>query len=230
MSFAELHGVTKRYTKGEHVVTPLDGIDLVVEQGEFLVLLGPSGSGKTTLLNLLAGIDRATEGSVVVAGADLQAERGSSLARWRARNVGYIFQQANLVPVLTAYENVELPLLLQRLSAKERHARVAVALQAVGLSDRATHLPRQLSGGQEQRVAIARALVADPPLLVADEPTGSLDSESAEGILTLLSRLHAEQGKTVAMVTHDPNAARFGTRVLRLDKGQLAEDAPGGRA
>lgn len=226
MSFADLKGVTKRYTKGEHVVTPLDGVDLLVEQGEFLVLLGPSGSGKTTLLNILAGIDNASDGSVTVAGTDLRTTRGSQLARWRARHVGYVFQQANLVPVLTAYENVELPLLLQKLSSSERHARVSTALQAVGLADRASHLPKQLSGGQEQRVAIARAIVADPDLIVADEPTGSLDAESAEGILTLLSRLHTEQGKTVAMVTHDPRAARFGTRVLHLDKGKLTEQQP----
>ena len=221
MAFVELHGVTRRYTKGGHDVTPLHAVDLEIEEGEFFVLLGPSGSGKTTLLNLLAAIDRADEGRVVVGGTDLGAARSGALADWRARHVGYVFQQANLVPVLTAYENVELPLWLLPLSKAERHARVALALEAVGLTDRATHRPGQLSGGQEQRVAIARAIVADPPLIVADEPTGNLDHESAEGILTLLGRLHRERGKTVVMVTHDPRAARHGTRAMRLDKGEL---------
>lgn len=221
MSFIELRGVTRRYTKGEHVVTPLEDVDLDVEAGESLVLLGPSGSGKTTLLNLLAGIDRPQAGTVVVGGLDVGAARASKLAKWRARTVGYVFQRANLMPVLTAYENVELPLWLQRLSKGERHRRVSLALEAVGLADRATHLPKQLSGGQEQRVAIARAIVADPELIVADEPTGSLDAESAQGILTLLERLNAERGKTIVMVTHDPEAARIGRTGLRLDKGQL---------
>jgi putative ABC transport system ATP-binding protein len=199
----------------------LDDVDLDVAPGDFLVLLGPSGSGKTTLLNLLAGIDRPDAGSVQVGGQDVGGARASKLARWRARTVGYIFQRAHLVPVLTAYENVELPLWLQKLSRSERHRRVELALAAVGLTDRATHLPKQLSGGQEQRVAIARALVADPELLVADEPTGSLDAESAEGILRLLQRLNQEQGKTIVMVTHDELAARVGTRVYRLDRGKL---------
>ncbi|MBL6756228.1 MAG: ABC transporter ATP-binding protein [Planctomycetes bacterium] len=221
MSFIELRGVTRRYMKGGHAVTPLDDVDLDVAPGDFLVLLGPSGSGKTTLLNLLAGIDRPDAGSVQVGGQDVGGARASKLARWRARTVGYIFQRAHLVPVLTAYENVELPLWLQKLSRSERHRRVELALAAVGLTDRATHLPKQLSGGQEQRVAIARALVADPELLVADEPTGSLDAESAEGILRLLQRLNQEQGKTIVMVTHDELAARVGTRVYRLDRGKL---------
>lgn len=221
MSFIELRGVTRRYLKGGHAVTPLDDVDLDVAPGDFLVLLGPSGSGKTTLLNLLAGIDRPDAGSVQVGGQDVGGARASKLARWRARTVGYIFQRAHLVPVLTAYENVELPLWLQKLSRSERHRRVELALAAVGLTDRATHLPKQLSGGQEQRVAIARALVADPELLVADEPTGSLDAESAEGILRLLQRLNQEQGKTIVMVTHDELAARVGTRVYRLDRGKL---------
>lgn len=226
MSFIELRGVTRRYRRGEHTVTPLEGVDLDIEQGEFLVLLGPSGSGKTTLLNLLAGIDRPQAGTVSVAGEDVGSGRSGRLARWRARTVGYVFQRANLVPVLTAYENVELPLWLQRLRRAERHRRVSIALAAVGLSDRADHLPKQISGGQEQRVAIARAIVADPPLIVADEPTGNLDSESAVGILELLRRLHEERGKTIVMVTHDPRAASYGTRVLSLDKGQLvAADA-----
>lgn len=223
MSFITLEGVTRRYEKGGQVVLPLDDVDLDIEAGEFFVLLGPSGSGKTTLLNLLAGIDRPDAGRVTVAGLELGGARSGALARWRAENVGYVFQQANLVPVLTAYENVELPLWLQKLSRKERHQRVAIALEAVGLTDRASHLPKQLSGGQEQRVAIARAIVADPSLIVADEPTGSLDAESADGVLSLLQRLNREFGKTLVMVTHDPNAARFGSRVLHLDKGRLSE-------
>lgn len=223
MSFATLRGVTRRFVKGEHEVVPLHQVDLDIGAGEFLVLLGPSGSGKTTLLNLLAGIDRADEGTVSVGELELTSASNRRLARWRADHVGYVFQQANLVPVLTAYENVELPLWLLPLSRKERHARVSLALEAVGLSDRATHLPKQLSGGQEQRVAIARAIVADPPLIVADEPTGNLDAESADGILHLLRRLNGERGKTVVMVTHDPRAAGFGTRILRLDKGKLLE-------
>lgn len=223
MSFATLRGVTRRFVKGEHEVVPLHQVDLEIGVGEFLVLLGPSGSGKTTLLNLLAGIDRADEGTVSVGELDLTSASRRRLARWRADHVGYVFQQANLVPVLTAYENVELPLWLLPLSRKERHARVSLALEAVGLSDRASHLPKQLSGGQEQRVAIARAIVADPPLIVADEPTGNLDAESADGILHLLRRLNGERGKTVVMVTHDPRAAGFGSRILRLDKGKLLE-------
>ncbi len=221
MSFIELRGVTRQYMKGGHAVTPLDTVDLDVDPGDFLVLLGPSGSGKTTLLNLLAGIDRPDAGTVHVGGQDVGGTRAAKLARWRARTVGYIFQRANLVPVLTAYENVELPLWLQRLTRADRHRRVELALAAVGLTDRATHLPKQLSGGQEQRVAIARALVADPELLVADEPTGSLDAESAEGILTLLKRLNKEQGKTIVMVTHDEQAAQVGSRVYRLVRGKL---------
>jgi putative ABC transport system ATP-binding protein len=224
MAFIELRNVTKTYRKGEHVVTPLADVSLDIAQGEFCVLLGPSGSGKTTLMNLIAAVDRADRGVVRVAGTELSKLSASALADWRARTVGYIFQQSNLVPVLTAYENVELPLWLQPLSRAERHRRVSLALAAVGLTDRAEHLPKQLSGGQEQRVAIARAIVADPPLLVADEPTGNLDHESAEGILTLLERLHREFGKSIVMVTHDPRAAERGTRHFRLDKGLLAEE------
>ncbi len=223
MAFIELRNVTKTYTKGEHVVTPLADVSLDIEQGEFCVLLGPSGSGKTTLMNLIAAIDRADRGELRVAGADLMSMGSGALADWRAQHVGYIFQQSNLVPVLTAYENVELPLWLMPLSAAERHTRVSLALAAVGLTDRAEHLPKQLSGGQEQRVAIARAIVADPPLLVADEPTGNLDHDSANGVLTLLDRLNRERGKTVVMVTHDPRAAEHGTRRFTLDKGVLSE-------
>jgi putative ABC transport system ATP-binding protein len=228
MSFIELRGVTRRYVKGEHTVTPLEDVDVDIESNEFFVLLGPSGSGKTTLLNLLAGIDRPQAGSVLVGGVDVAKRASGELARWRARTVGYVFQRANLVPVLTAYENVELPLWLQRLGRSERHKRVSIALEAVGLADRAHHLPKQLSGGQEQRVAIARAVVADPDLIVADEPTGSLDSASAEGIIHLLCRLREERRKTIVMVTHNPSAAAYGTRVMRLDKGKLHEtDAAG---
>ena len=227
MAFIELRNVTKTYVKGEHTVTPLANVSLDIERGEFCVLLGPSGSGKTTLLNLIAAIDAADEGTLTVAGADLGSMKSGALADWRALNVGYIFQQANLVPVLTAYENVELPLWLQSMSKSERHRRVALALEAVGLVDRAEHLPKQLSGGQEQRVAIARAIVADPSLLVADEPTGNLDHDSAEGVLALLDRLNRERGKTIVMVTHDPRAAAHGTRHFQLDKGVLSEFAHG---
>jgi putative ABC transport system ATP-binding protein len=221
MAFIELERVTKTYRKGEHVVTPLADVTLAIEPREFFALLGPSGSGKTTLLNLLAAIDRPDSGRVVVGGQDLAALGAGALADWRAAHVGYIFQQANLVPVLTAYENVELPLWLLPLSAADRQARVALALEAVGLSDRADHLPRQLSGGQEQRVAIARAIVADPDLVVADEPTGNLDHDSADVILLLLERLNRERGKTIVMVTHDPRAAGHASRRMRLDKGEL---------
>jgi putative ABC transport system ATP-binding protein len=225
MAFIELRGVTKTYRKGGQVVTPLADVSLDVAQGEFFVLLGPSGSGKTTLLNLLAAVDRADSGTVTVGGRELGARRGD-LSAWRSENVGYVFQQANLVPVLTAYENVELPLGLFKMSRAERHRRTALALEAVGLGDRADHLPKQLSGGQEQRVAIARAVVADPPLLVADEPTGNLDHASADGVLLLLKRLNEERGKTVVMVTHDSRAAAFGSRRMLLDKGELKPAEP----
>jgi putative ABC transport system ATP-binding protein len=223
VSFIELRNLTKTYRKGEHVVKPLADVTLDIDAGAFCVLLGPSGSGKTTLMNLIAAIDRPDSGAIRVADTELTQLSASALADWRARTVGFIFQQANLVPVLTAYENVELPLWLQPLSRKARHERVSLALAAVGLTDRADHLPKQLSGGQEQRVAIARAIVADPPLIVADEPTGNLDHESAEGVLTLLDRLNKERGKTIVMVTHDPRAAEHGSRHFRLDKGELAE-------
>lgn len=223
MALIELHGVTRRYMKGSHAVVPLESVDLQVEQGSFFVLLGPSGSGKTTLLNLIAGIDRPDEGRLIVAGQDLSRLKGSKLAEWRAAHVGYIFQQHHLIPVLSAYENVELPLHLFSMSGKERHRRVGLALDAVGLLDRADHHPSQLSGGQEQRVAIARAIVADPPILVADEPTGDLDRESASGILRLLERLVGELGKTVVMVTHDLEAASRGSRLVHLNKGRLEE-------
>ncbi len=221
MAVIELDRVTKAYRKGEHDVTPLKELTLSVEEGEFLVLLGPSGSGKSTLLNLFAGIDQPDQGKVVVGGHELGSLSSKQLSRWRAEHVGYVFQQHHLVPVLTAYENVELPLHLFALDRRERHQRIALALGVVGLQDRHDHFPRELSGGQEQRVAIARAIVADPPLLLADEPTGDLDHESAEATLVLLSRLHQERGKTIVMVTHDRAAANYGSRVLELQKGKL---------
>jgi putative ABC transport system ATP-binding protein len=222
----EARGLTKEYVRGEDVVRPLDGVDLEIDAGRFVALMGPSGSGKTTLLNLIAGIDRPTSGTLHVAGADIAQLSRSQLARWRSEHVGYIFQLYNLVPVLTAYENVELPLLLFPISRSERHRKVAFALDIVGLSDRHAHFPRQLSGGQEQRVAIARAIVTSPTLIVADEPTGDLDAESASSVLDLLSRLHGELGKTLVMVTHDPKAASFAEEVVRLEKGRIVRGAP----
>ncbi len=223
MSFIDLVDVTMSYTRGEHRVTPLQNLDLTVEQGEFFVLLGPSGSGKTTLLNLVAGIDRPDSGTVMVAGKDVGRMQSRDLSAWRAENVGYVFQQYHLVPVLSAYENIELPLHLFGMTAKSRHERVSLALEAVGLTDRHNHYPRQLSGGQQQRVAIARAIVADPPLLVTDEPTGDLDHDSAESTLKLLRRFNQERGKTIVMVTHDVRAAAYGSHVLALDKGKLTD-------
>jgi putative ABC transport system ATP-binding protein len=202
MPLVEIENLSKVYRKGSQEVPVLRDLDLAVEAGEFLALMGPSGSGKTTLLNLIAGIDRPTSGVIRVGGVDLAGLSRSKLAAWRARNVGYIFQLYNLIPVLTAFENVEMPLLLLPLSRAERRKRVEVALGAVGLLDRYDHYPRQLSGGQEQRVAIARAIVADPTIIVADEPTGDLDAETADATLTLLKRLNDETGKTLVMVTH----------------------------
>lgn len=218
-------GVSKSYFKGKTEVTPLEALDLDVPKGEFLALMGPSGSGKTTLLNLLSGIDSPTRGSLVIAGEEIAKLSRRQLTAWRAKHVGYIFQLYHLVPVLTAFENVELPLLLDDLSKKERHERVATALELVGLGDRIHHTPTELSGGQEQRVAIARAIVADPPLLVADEPTGDLDREAATRILDLLRRLAEEHGKTIVMVTHDAKAAAAADRTLHLEKGKLLENA-----
>ncbi|PIE25511.1 MAG: ABC transporter ATP-binding protein [Planctomycetota bacterium] len=223
MSFIKLEGVSRSYTLGEHRVTPLEKVDLEVAAGEFLVLFGPSGSGKSTLLHLLAGIDQADEGTVQVGDVELASLSRAAAADWRARSIGYVFQDYSLVPVLTAAENVELPLWLFRMSRKERQRRIDTALAAVGLSDRGHHLPRQLSGGQQQRVAIARAIVADPPLLVADEPTGNLDRKSAQEVWDLLGQLHQDFGKTIVMVTHDQAAAERGSRALMLDKGQLHE-------
>ena len=214
-------GLTKTYHKGSTLVTPLEALDLDVPTGQFLALMGPSGSGKTTLLNLLSGIDSPTAGTLEVAGSDISKLTRGQLTRWRARNVGYIFQLYHLVPILSAYENVELPLLLDPMSKKERRAKVEAALDLVSLTDRMDHRPTELSGGQEQRVAIARALVADPDLLVADEPTGDLDRESATKILELLQALAREHGKTIVMVTHDPRAAEAADRTLHLEKGLL---------
>jgi putative ABC transport system ATP-binding protein len=217
----QCRGISKSYRKGSTVVTPLEKLDLDVPRGEFLALMGPSGSGKTTLLNLVSGIDSPSEGSLVIAGTELATLSRRGLTKWRAAHVGYIFQLYHLVPVLSAFENVELPLLLAPMSKKDRHARVTAALELVGLADRMHHTPSELSGGQEQRVAIARALVADPALLVADEPTGDLDRESATRILDLLRQLAADHGKTIVMVTHDPRAAAAAHRTLHLEKGQL---------
>lgn len=222
MALIECHKLCRTYERGDNVITVLAELDLEIEAGTFLALMGPSGSGKTTLLNLIAGIDRPTGGKLLVAGRDIVPLGRSELARWRAENVGYVFQLYHLIPVLTAYENVELPLLLRKdLSRKDRHRQVALALELVGLADRSTHYPRQLSGGQEQRVAIARAIVADPTLLLADEPTGDLDEESSRDIMELLSRLHRELGKTIVMVTHDPETSLYADLTLHLHKGKL---------
>jgi len=224
MPLVEIESVSKVYRKGAQEVPVLRDLNLTVAAGEFVALMGPSGSGKTTLLNLIAGIDRPTAGTVRVGGQDLGRLSRNKLAAWRARHVGYIFQLYNLIPVLTAFENVELPLLLTKLSRAERRRHVETALSIVGLSDRVDHYPRQLSGGQEQRVAIARAIVSDPQILVADEPTGDLDAKSAEEILILLKRLNEEFGKTIVMVTHDPKAAGRAHRMVHLDKGVLESD------
>jgi len=220
---ASLKSVVKSYTRGAQRVAVLHGISLTIDSGEFLALMGPSGSGKTTLLNLVAGIDRPDEGEIVVAGELISNLSSRQLTGWRAHHVGLIFQFYNLMPLLTAEENVELPLLLTTLSKAQRRARVRTALHLVGLADRGAHRPAELSGGQQQRVAIARALVADPTLLVCDEPTGDLDRETAEQILDLLQLVNREQGKTIVMVTHDPKAAERASRQLRLDKGQLLD-------
>src|SRR4051812_10726089 len=219
-----LSDVTKEYRREQIKIPVLTDLSLTVDEGEFLALMGPSGSGKTTLLNLLAGLDRPTSGEVVVHGRDLALMGDGEITRWRSQNVGFIFQLYNLIPVLTAAENVEMPLLLTKLSKRQRRENVRTALRVVGLEGREDHFPRQLSGGQEQRVAIARAIVTDPYLLVADEPTGDLDRQSAEEILELLEGLNREFRKTIVMVTHDPRAARRASRLLRLDKGRLVDD------
>ncbi len=223
MALIQCRGLTRTYSKGESTITPLAELDLDVASGEFLALMGPSGSGKTTLLNLIAGIDQPTSGSLRIDGHELAGKGRSELAGWRSDYIGYIFQLYNLVPTLTAYENVELPLLLHKLTRRERHQKVAFALDLVGVADRHDHFPRQLSGGQEQRVAIARAIVTDPTILVADEPTGDLDAASAKAIMALLTRLNEHLGKTIVMVTHDAHCAEYAKKTLHLEKGQLIE-------
>jgi putative ABC transport system ATP-binding protein len=217
----EIRDLTKQYVRGGQVIPVLVGIDLDIEAGDFVALMGPSGSGKSTLLNLLAGIDKPTSGRIRVAGVDIAELSETELAAWRAASVGFIFQFYNLMPVLSAFDNVELPLLLTSLSRRERRERVETALALVGLADRTEHYPNELSGGQQQRVAIARALIGDPLLIVADEPTGDLDRTTAEEILHLLERLNREVGKTIVMVTHDPRAAEKAHRVIHLEKGVL---------
>ena len=222
---AKIRNLTKSFTRDGFEVVALDSVDLDIQKEDFLALMGPSGSGKSTLLNLLAGIDRPTSGQLNVMGTDLATLSESELAKWRNAHVGYIFQTFNLIPVLTAFENVELPLLLTNLSKADRKRNVETALELVGLSDRMHHRPKQLSGGQEQRVAIARAIVVDPDFILADEPTGNLDARSGEEVLNILSTLNTKLNKTIVMVTHDPHAAKFATHERHLEKGVLV-DAP----
>jgi putative ABC transport system ATP-binding protein len=222
MAGVQVRNVRKLYQRDKQQVSVLDGLTLDIAPGDFVGLMGPSGSGKTTLLNLIGGIDQPTSGEITVGDVKISSLNGAKLAKWRSRNIGFIFQLYNLIPVLTALQNVELPLLLVKMSGKERRLRANTALALVGLGDRMSHFPRQLSGGQEQRVAIARALVSDPSVLLADEPTGDLDRKSGEEILGLLVRLNQEFKKTIVMVTHDPHAAERAHRVLHLDKGVLS--------
>jgi len=229
MALIEVHKVTREFRKGPGVITPLHETDRTIERGEFVSLMGASGTGKSTLLNLIAGIDRPTRGNIIVDGTDITQLSRTKLAAWRAANIGYVFQTHNLVPVLTAYENIELPLLLLPFSRAERRKRVEIALRAVDLVDRASHYPRQLSGGQEQRVGIARAIVADPTIVVADEPTGDLDPETSQQIMDLVVRLNAELHTTLLLVTHDVNVAAQAGRQLRLVNGRLAEERGGPR-
>ncbi len=220
-SLVRIGSVHKYFTRGNERIDVLQGVNLDIPQGDFLALMGPSGSGKTTLLNLMGGLDKPSSGTLEVGGSNIASLSGSQLSRWRSQNIGFVFQLYNLLPVLTAERNVELPLLLTKLSKAERRKRVAIALKVVGLADRAKHYPRQLSGGQEQRVGIARAIVTDPVLLLADEPTGDLDRKAGDEILDLLQTLNREHGKTIVMVTHDPHAADRARRTLHLDKGAL---------
>ncbi len=224
-NIVEIRGVSKVYARGKQKVEVLHGVDLDIAEGDFLALMGPSGSGKTTLLNLIGGLDSPSSGSIAVGGQRIDRLGAGALAKWRAANVGFIFQFYNLLPMLSAQKNVEVPLLLTKLSAAQRKRNAAIALQLVGLADRASHKPNELSGGQQQRVAIARAIVSDPNLLVCDEPTGDLDRQSAEDVLTLLQQLNRDHGKTIIMVTHDPKAAEYATHTLHLDKGSLVEQA-----
>ncbi|MGB6044732.1 MAG: ABC transporter ATP-binding protein [Pirellulales bacterium] len=223
MALIEIKNVTKRYHKGDETITPLDAVSLNIEQGELISLMGASGTGKSTLLNLIASIDRPDSGSIDIDGTEITRLSRTKLANWRAANMGYIFQTHNLVPVLTAYENIELPLLLLPMSRSERRKRIEIAMQAVDLLDRADHYPRQLSGGQEQRVGIARAIVAHPKVVVADEPTGDLDPDSSDQILDLLKRLNEQLSVTLLMVTHDASAARIADKQFRLDHGRLVQ-------
>jgi putative ABC transport system ATP-binding protein len=227
-TLVEVRGVRKVYRRGSATIEALHGVDLDIPRGDFVAFMGPSGSGKTTLLNLIGGLDSPTSGSIVVDGQRIDRLSSGELSRWRAANVGFVFQSYNLLPVLSAQKNVELPLLLTRLSAAQRRRHARIALTLMGLADRAQHRPRELSGGQEQRVAIARAIVSDPTLLVCDEPTGDLDRATADEILTLLRMLNQEHGKTIVMVTHDPKAAGYAHRRLHLDKGTLAPDDAAG--
>jgi putative ABC transport system ATP-binding protein len=222
-ALVEIRGLSKVYQRGKERIEVLHQIDLEIEKGDFLALMGPSGSGKTTLLNLIGGLDTPTEGTLTVAGQRIDNLGESALAKWRAAHVGFVFQFYNLLPMLSARKNVELPLLLTRLNGAQRKRNATIALELVGLSDRAAHKPSELSGGQQQRVSIARAIVSDPTLLVCDEPTGDLDRQSAEDILTLLQQLNRDHGKTIIMVTHDPKAAEHATHVLHLDKGTLVD-------
>jgi putative ABC transport system ATP-binding protein len=222
-ALVEVSHVSKVYERGRQRIEVLHHLDLEIQARDFVALMGPSGSGKTTLLNLIGGLDSPTEGSISVGGQRIDRLSESALARWRAANVGFVFQFYNLLPVLTAWRNVELPLLLTRLSGAQRRRNAEIALELVGLRDRSTHIPGELSGGQQQRVAIARAIVSDPTLLVCDEPTGDLDRQSAAEVLSLLQRLNREHGKTIIMVTHDPKAAEYATHTLHLDKGSLVE-------
>ena len=219
----EIRKLSKVYERGREKIEVLHSVDLDIEKGDFLALMGPSGSGKTTLLNLIGGLDSPTEGTLTVAGRRIDNLGEGALAKWRASNVGFVFQFYNLLPMLSARKNVELPLLLTKLSAGQRKKNAAIALELVGLSDRSAHKPSELSGGQQQRVSIARAIVSDPTLLVCDEPTGDLDRHSAQEILTLLQQLNRDHGKTIIMVTHDPKAAEYASHVLHLDKGTLVE-------
>jgi putative ABC transport system ATP-binding protein len=220
----KIRGVHKFFSRGSERIDVLKGVDVTIPKGEFLALMGPSGSGKTTLLNLMGGLDQPTQGGVEVDGVEISGLRGSALSRWRSQHIGFVFQLYNLLPVLTAEKNVELPLLLTSLSSGDRRKRAAIALKIVGLADRMHHYPRQLSGGQEQRVGIARAIVTDPTLLLCDEPTGDLDRKAGDEILDLLQALNREQGKTIVMVTHDPHAAARAKRTLHLDKGVLVSE------
>ena len=224
-ALVRINGIHKYYTRGSERIDVLKGVNLEIPQGDFLALMGPSGSGKTTLLNMMGGLDKPSSGSIDVGGTDIVGLSGGQLSRWRSHHIGFVFQLYNLLPVLTAERNVDLPLLLTKLSKAERRKRVAIALKVVGLADRAKHYPRQLSGGQEQRVGIARAIVTDPTLLLCDEPTGDLDRKSGDEILDLLQALNQQHGKTIVMVTHDPHAADRAKRTLHLEKGLLMENA-----